>query len=106
LEQPAIRFLKLRHTIEGYSSEQRRPKFPNRENTSLSWPDLNVAAEHKISAAVDLIRNKLGRYEVIARVGAGGMGVVYKAHDKLLGRSVAIEVVPHARAAHNEHKIA
>lgn len=34
-----------------------------------------------------------GRYEVIERVGGGGMALVYKAHDILLGRNVAIKVL-------------
>jgi serine/threonine protein kinase len=37
---------------------------------------------------------KLGPYEVIASVGAGGMGEVYRARDTRLGRDVAIKILP------------
>jgi Tol biopolymer transport system component len=37
---------------------------------------------------------RLGAYEVTARIGAGGMGEVYRAHDAKLGRDVAIKVLP------------
>jgi Tol biopolymer transport system component len=37
---------------------------------------------------------KLGSYEVVAQVGAGGMGEVYRAHDSKLSRDVAIKVLP------------
>jgi RIO-like serine/threonine protein kinase len=33
----------------------------------------------------------LGSYEVVAQIGAGGMGEVYQAHDTKLGREVAIK---------------
>ena len=37
---------------------------------------------------------QLGRYVVVAPIGAGGMGEVYKAHDEELDREVAIKVLP------------
>ena len=37
---------------------------------------------------------KIGPYEVISIVGAGGMGEVYRAHDTSLKRDVALKVIP------------
>jgi eukaryotic-like serine/threonine-protein kinase len=39
---------------------------------------------------------RLGPYEVIALIGAGGMGEVYRAHDTKLSRDVALKVLPEA----------
>ncbi len=37
---------------------------------------------------------KLGPYEILAPLGAGGMGEVYRARDKKIGREVAINTLP------------
>ena len=42
---------------------------------------------------------RLGPYEIVAPIGAGGMGEVYRARDTRLQRQVAIKVVPPAIAA-------
>src|ERR1700686_4500266 len=48
---------------------------------------------------------KLGTYEVLSAIGAGGMGEVYQAHDTKLGRGVAIKVLPET-FAHDPERLA
>jgi len=45
---------------------------------------------------------RLGPYEVLSPIGAGGMGEVYRARDDRLGRDVAIKVLPADLAANEE----
>jgi len=42
--------------------------------------------------------DRLGHYEILATIGAGGMGEVYRARDTKLDRDVAIKVLPAAVA--------
>ena len=42
--------------------------------------------------------DKLGPYEILAPIGTGGMGEVYRAKDTKLDREVAIKVLPSALA--------
>ena len=37
---------------------------------------------------------RVGSYEIVSRIGAGGMGEVYRARDPRLGRDVAVKVLP------------
>jgi eukaryotic-like serine/threonine-protein kinase len=41
-----------------------------------------------------LAGTRLGPYEILAPIGAGGMGEVYRAHDSRLERQVAVKVLP------------
>ena len=55
--------------------------------------------DHERSAVTLTAGTKLGPYEILAPLGAGGMGEVYRARDTRLAREVAIKVLPESLAS-------
>ena len=45
-----------------------------------------------------------GRYEILGKIGEGGMGEVYSAHDTVLDRNIAIKLLPSEINSDDERK--
>jgi serine/threonine protein kinase len=73
---------------------------PASANRFLDRGALEVAAG-LVSASTTpvLAGQRLGVYQLQERIGSGGMGDVYRAHDTRLGRDVAIKILPHGFSA-------
>jgi serine/threonine protein kinase len=57
------------------------------------WPQLLPGAKAVLSMAI-LSGKRLGPYEILSAIGAGGMGEVYRARDTRLERIVAVKILP------------
>ena len=63
-----------------------------------------VSQDYNDAQSMGLTGTKLGPYEIVAPLGAGGMGEVYRARDTRLDRTVAIKILPAHLSSNPEAK--
>src|SRR6185503_3087674 len=70
----------------------------------LSSPAVAAATQKPANPLQSLMGRSVSHYQILSRLGEGGMGIVYKARDQHLDRFVAIKVLPPELVADPDRK--
>jgi predicted Ser/Thr protein kinase len=84
----------LRSEVESLIAASAQSAFLDRDPLPSLTPTLNMTVAHA--------GRTIANYRVVERIGEGGMGIVFKAVDSRLGRTVALKVISHAAGAGDE----
>jgi serine/threonine protein kinase len=98
-DDPIVAALREPPSVEGFSEHEQAAIVG-----VVQRLDVKLAKE-SASASLPITPHRLGRYELIAKIGEGGMGAVYKAVHLNLGKTVAIKMLAADRVK-DEHAVA
>src|SRR5678816_807760 len=77
----------------GSRDSRNRSRARHRRRKPSCLKSMALPSSHRIPAMALTPGTRLGRYEITAQIGVGGMGEVYRATDTTLKRAVAIKVI-------------
>ncbi|MBX3411390.1 MAG: transporter substrate-binding protein [Pirellulales bacterium] len=79
--------------LQAVKSQEKKPHETLAETAFQTDPATPQHPSPRRESPQSLIGQKLGKYEIRSIVGQGGMGVVYRAHDPMIERDVAVKLL-------------